>query len=514
MPGKPTTTAGYLRYWAERRPDHVALRWAEGQLTYAELDERSSRLAQALKAEGVGPGQRVAYLDKNSPEQVEIFFAAAKLNAVPCPVNYRLAPPEIEFIVRDSEAPIFVVGQEFLKVVGKADLPGVRLIAMGDEMAAWRDAYEAIDPVEPLSPGDVAYQLYSSGTTGRPKGVQITQAGLATGLDLYPNLMGLGPDSVSLVAMPLYHIGGGGWLLAGAAQGATNVLVREIVPSQLLDTIVGDGVTHAFLVPAVIQFILGLPGVETADFTALEAILYGASPISETVLAKAMRTFGCRFVQAYGLTETTGTVVYLPAEAHDPDGPKRHLLRSVGIPTPGTDAKVVDLGTGEEAATGEVGEIWIKGPTLMAGYWHMPEETEKSIQPGGWLRTGDAGYRDGDGYFYIHDRVKDMIVSGGENIYPAEVENVIMSHPEVADVAVIGIPSDTWGETPLAVVVRKEGSDLTEDLLLGWCRERLAGFKCPTSVEWVGELPRNPSGKVLKKDLRAPFWEGRERMVG
>lgn len=512
----PTTTAGFLRHWARVRPDHPALLWAGGRLTYAELDQRSSQVAQALRAAGVGRGDRVAFLDKNSPEQVELFFGAAKLNAVPCPVNYRLAPPEIAFIVADSQAKVFVVGEEFAPAIDKVadELTGVRVLTTGARYEQWRDAHPADDPGEPLAAGDIAYQLYSSGTTGRPKGVQLTQANLTAGMGLYPAIMGLGPDSVSMVPMPLYHIGGGGWALAGFAQGATNVLIREIVPDQLVDTIVAERVTHGFLVPAVLQFMLAVPGVRERDFSALQALLYGASPISEKVLAESVRTFGCSFVQAYGLTESTGTIIYLPAADHDPDGPNRHRLRAVGVPIPGAEAKVVDPGTGDTVPTGTVGEIWVKGPTVMAGYWHMPDQTEVTVTDGGWLHTGDAGYQDADGYFYIHDRVKDMIVSGGENVYPAEVENVIMSHPEVADVAVIGVPSERWGETPRAMVVRSPGSEMTEAALLAFCRERLAGFKCPTSVEWLTELPRNPSGKVLKKDLRAPFWEGRTRMVG
>ena len=518
----PATTAGYVRHWAAHRPDHPAVKWAGGSLTYAQLHDRSSRLAQALRDAGVGPEDRVAFLDKNSPEQVELFFAAAKLNAVPCPINYRLAPPEIAYIVRDSEARVFAVGEEFVPALSKVadELAGIRIVVIGSaygdwpSFAAWRDGFDAVDPEEPLEAGDIAYQLYSSGTTGRPKGVQLTQANLAAGMDLYPEIMGFGPDSVSVVPMPLYHIGGGGWALEGFAQGATNVLVRDIVPAALVDTIVEEKVTHGFIVPAVLQFMLAVPGVETRDFSALQSILYGASPISEKVLAQSIRTFGCQFVQAYGLTESTGTIIYLPAADHDPDGPHRHRLRAVGVPTPGSEAKVVDPVTGQPAGTGEVGEIWVKGPTVMAGYWHLPEQTAEAIRPDGWLRTGDAGYVDADGYFYIHDRVKDMIVSGGENVYPAEVENVIMAHPEVADVAVIGVPHDRWGETPRAMVVRVAGSELTEVELLAFCRERLAGFKCPTSVQWIDELPRNPSGKVLKKDLRAPFWEGRTRMVG
>ncbi|HWE57322.1 MAG TPA: long-chain-fatty-acid--CoA ligase [Acidimicrobiales bacterium] len=518
----PTTTSGCIRYWARQRPDHPAMRSASGQYTYAELDRATNQLAQALRAAGVGPDDRVSYLDKNGPEQILLFFAAAKIGAVPTPVNYRLAPPEIAYIVADAAAKVFVVGDEFVAPVRKvkADLGGARVVVMGQPDGDWPSLAQFTagsseeDPGFEPGPDSTACQLYSSGTTGRPKGVVLTQSNVADGRDLYHQIMGMGPDSVSVVPMPLYHIGGSGWALAGFWQGATNVIVREIVPEQLIDTLVTEGVTHGFIVPAVIQFMLNVPGVRDRDWSRLQCVLYGASPISETVLAGAIETFGCRFVQAYGLTESTGTVIYLPADDHDLQGPNRHRLRACGIPIPGSEGKIVEPLTGEEMADGEVGEIWVKGPTVMAGYWHQPEQTAASIRPGGWLRTGDAGYRDADGYFYIHDRVKDMIVSGGENVYPAEVENVIMSHPDVADVAVIGIPHERWGETPRAMVVRTAGADLTEDALLAYCRERLAGFKCPTSIQWIDELPRNPSGKVLKKDLRAPFWEGRTRLVG
>jgi long-chain acyl-CoA synthetase len=518
------TTAGMLRHWARVQPDHVALRWGDEQLTYRELDERASRVANALRAIGVRAGDHVAYLDKNSPEQVEVLFGAAKLNAVPTPVNFRLAPPEIAVIVTDADAKVFVIGDEFVDVLDKisADLGAIPIVVIGDAddrttFAEWRDEHPADDPMVPQAQEDVAYQLYSSGTTGRPKGVQLTQANLQTGVSLYPDVMGLGPDSISLVAMPLFHIGGGGWLLAGVAVGATNVLVRDIVPNDLVVLIERERITHAFLVPAALQFMLAVPGIEERDFSALGSFLYGASPISEQVLAASIRTFGCQFLQAYGLTETTGTVVLLPPEDHDLDGPNTHRLRAAGKPIPGSEIRVVDAATGEDAPVGEVGEIWIRSATVMKGYWNLPEATEEAIRPGGWFRSGDAGYLDEDGYLYLYDRVKDMIVSGGENVYPAEVENVLMAHPAVADAAVIGVPHDKWGETPKAMVVRTPddaGAAVTDDELLAHCRERLATFKCPTSVDWVDALPRNPSGKILKKDLREPFWVGRERRVG
>lgn len=511
----PDRTADYLRTWASKLPDKQALRWDGGTLTYRELHERSSRVANALARMGVGAGDRVAYLDKNSAEHLEILFGAAKVNAVPCPLNFRLAAPEVAYIVNDSAAKVLIIGAEFQQLLEAAgeSLQTLPVLTPGDEYEAWLDAEEPDDPYVPQAAEDIAYQLYSSGTTGRPKGVQISQANLVADLATYPELLRFGQDSTSLAAMPLYHIGGGSWALLGIRHGATDVLVRDIEPAGIAATLADERVTHAFLVPAVLQAVLGVPEIERYDFSELQTMLYGASPISERVLSDAIRTFGCDFVQGYGLTETTGTIIYLPGSDHDPGGPNPQRLRAIGVPIEGSAAKIADPQTGVELPAGSVGEIWVKGPTVMVGYWKMPAETGDTITPDGWLRTGDAGYVDQDGYFYLHDRVKDMIVSGGENIYPAEVENVLMFHDAVADAAVIGIPSEKWGETPLAFVVGKPGVDVESDDLLSHCRHHLAAFKCPTRVEWIEELPRNPSGKVLKKNLRAPFWEGQERHV-
>jgi long-chain acyl-CoA synthetase len=284
-------------------------------------------------------------------------------------------------------------------------------------------------------------------------------------------------------------------------------------PAAVVRLIGEHRITHAFLVPAVLAFMNMVPGVEDADFSSLEVFVYGASPISEDVLTKSVQLFKCKFWQAYGLTETTGGVVNLPPSDHDPNGPNKHRLRSCGVPGPGVEIRIVDNDSGRDCEQGEVGEIWIRSAQVMAGYWKRPEDTAKAITADGWFKSGDAGYVDADGYVYIHDRVKDMIVSGGENVYPAEVENVLMSHPAIADVAVIGIPHEKWGETAMAIVVRVKDAAVTEQEIIDFSRERLAKFKCPTRVEWADALPRNPSGKVLKKDLREPYWAGHERRV-
>ncbi|MBK9179028.1 MAG: fatty acid--CoA ligase [Acidimicrobiales bacterium] len=514
------TVAELIRTHGRDRAGQPALLVGERTITYGQLDERSSRVAQALQTEGVGPHDRVAILDKNVPEYFDLLFGGAKLNAVLVAVNWRLAPPEVAYIVNDAQAAVLVVGEELVPVLEaiEGELTTVRkivVIGSHDRHESYDDWAGRFDPADPgVVPqgGDVAFQLYSSGTTGRPKGVMLTNDNLFALLPLASQIWGFGPDSVNLVAMPLFHIGGSGWAAVGLYYGCASVLVREVNPVELVTLVPAQGITHAFLVPAVLQFMLGVPGVHDADWSRLRTIVYGASPISTQVLADAVRTFGCDFVQAYGLTETTGAIVNLPAADHDPDGANAHRLRAAGLPGPGVELRVVDPATGDDVATGTVGEIWVRGPQNMKGYWNLPDETAKAFVDG-WFRTGDAGYLDDDGYVYIHDRVKDMIVSGGENVYPAEVENVLMAHPAVADVAVIGVPDERWGETPKAVVVAAPGATVGGAELIAYCREHLAHYKCPTSVDVVEVIPRNPSGKILKRELREPYWAGRERRV-
>jgi len=322
---------------------------------------------------------------------------------------------------------------------------------------------------------------------------------------------GFRPDAVSLVVMPLFHIAGGGWAFAGIYSGCHSVMLREVDPAEILAVMPKHGVTTTIFVPAVLQFLLQMPNIGDVDFSALESILYGASPISEDVLRRAMSAFGCKFTQAYGLTETTGAIVALPPEDHDPDN-RPELLRSAGKPYGWVELRIVDP-EGVDAPDGEVGEIWTRSGQNMKGYWNLPEATAEVITQDGWLRTGDAGYLK-DGYLYLHDRVKDMIVSGGENVYPAEIENVLMSHPEVADVAVVGVPDEKWGESVKAIVVRAEGSKMSEAGVIEFARASLAGYKCPKSVDFVaGPLPRNPSGKLLKRVLREPYWQGQSRRI-
>ena len=322
--------------------------------------------------------------------------------------------------------------------------------------------------------------------------------------------LGLGPQSVSMVVMPLFHIGGSGWALVSLSMGARTVLHREVDPAKILRDLTEQRVTHSIFVPAILQFLLMVPGMKEMDFSSLELIAYGASPITDKVLKGSMEAFGCKFVQLYGLTETTGAVVQLDPEDHDPDN-RPELLRAAGKPYPWVGLRIVDPDTGEDVAEGEVGEVWIQSVQVMKGYWNKPEETEKTMTDG-WFRSGDAGYMK-DGYLFLHDRVKDMIVTGGENVYPAVVENVLMAHPAVADVGVIGVPDERWGESVTAIVVKAEGTDPTPQELIAYAREHLGGFKVPKAIDFASALPRNPSGKILKKELRAPYWEGHERSI-
>jgi long-chain acyl-CoA synthetase len=341
----------------------------------------------------------------------------------------------------------------------------------------------------------------------------LTNANLSTAIGDAGETFSIRRDTVSLVAMPLFHIGGSGWALCAMSRGGRSVILRDVDPTLLLHLVASERITEMFVVPAVLMLVLATPALVATDLSSLRLIFYGASPISEDVLVKCIAAFGCAFCQVYGMTETTGAITALPFEDHETDGPRRGLLRSAGKPHKSVEIRVVDPDSGEDVGLGEVGEVWTRSPYNMAGYWAKPDETAATVDSDGWLRTGDAGYFDANGYLYLHDRIKDMVVSGGENIYPAEVENVLLSHPDIADAAVIGVPDEKWGETVKAIVVLAPGAGLDEPGLVAHCRSNLAHYKCPTSVDTMDTLPRNPSGKILKRELRAPYWTDKERAI-
>lgn len=515
------TTVGEILRWRRRQHPQNAAIWHEGrELTYAELDRRSNQVANALIAAGLQPGQRVCVLDKGHDAFFETMFGIAKAGGVYTPVNWRLAPPEIAFVVDDAQAPILFVGQAFAEAISSVapQIGRVRQVVYWGEdrpRAGWTNYGEFIgaaaadDPRRDTASSDTAWQLYTSGTTGHPKGAELTHENLCETIAVTAQGFGsIREGDVGLVCMPLYHIGGSGWALSLLYAGARLIVTREANPAEILDLIPRHRITNAFFVPALMNFLLQHPACKSTDFSSLKTILYGASPIPEELLKACIATFRCDFVQAYGLTETTGAVVLLPARDHVPGSPR---LRACGLPIFGCEVKIVRE-DGTPCAPFEVGEILIKGPSVMKGYWNRPEATAEAIRDR-WFHSGDAGYLDSDGYLYIHDRVKDMIVSGGENVYPAEVESVLFAHPGVADVAVIGVPDERWGEAVKAVVVRAPGSTVTEEELIAYCQGKVAGYKRPRSVDFVDALPRNPTGKILKRELRARYWKGRERQV-
>ena len=502
--------ADIIRTHGVGRANDICLVEGERTITWAQMYERAQRAANGFAALGVGNQDRISFLDKNGIAHFDAFYGASLINAICVDVNWRLAAPEVQYIVDNADSKVLIVGPDFIPIAEAiADqLPTVKkIMVIGDHpkfenFETWLEAQPAGDPGVISQIDDVAFQLYSSGTTGRPKGVMLSNYNMFGMLDAGKEMWGINRDTVNMVAMPLFHIGGGGWAIAGMSDGGKSIIVRELDPGLVLRLIPQHKITHTFLVPVALQFMLMMPEIETSDFSSLKTIVYGASPISEDVLARSVQTFKCDFWQAYGLTETTGAVINLPPADHDVNGPNRHRLRSCGIPGPGVEVRIVDTDTGKDMPVGEVGEIWIRAQQVMKGYWKMPEETAKTITPDKWFRSGDAGYMDKDGYIYIHDRVKDMIVSGGENVYPAEVENVLMSHPGIADVAVIGVPHEKWGEAP-AVVVFTGGAEVRAEDVLARCKEQLADFKLPRYFHVSPTpLPRNMSGKILKRELK------------
>ena len=520
----PEALGDLVRGHARTQPDALAFTFGDEHLNFGMLDAGSNRAAQGLGALGVSKGDRIAYLGKNHPLYFEVLIAAAKIGAVMTPVNWRLAPPEVAYIVNDCQAQVLFVGEGFADMLGKvrsqfAHVTTVIGIDAGEagvtDYRTWRDGYPASDPLTPIALGDDALQLYTSGTTGRPKGAVMTHGSILSSrhrgeeIELREWQQPI-PGEVTLLAMPCFHISGTGTGIGTISSGTCSIVLPEYDPTQALDLIARYNISKIFLVPAAIQIMLNHPRVAEVDFSRLKFITYGASPIPLELMKAAMERFGCGFVQMYGMTETSGTIVTLDPEDHVPQGSPR--MRSVGKPLPGVEVKIVDP-EGNPVEANAVGEIATRSPKNMRGYWNLPEATAATIDPEGWLRTGDAGYFDADGYLYIHDRVKDMIISGGENVYPAEVENAVYSHPKVADVAVIGIPDARWGEAVKACVVVKPGETLSEAEVIAHARQHIAGFKCPKSVDFIAALPRNPSGKILRRELRAPYWQGKQRQI-
>jgi acyl-CoA synthetase (AMP-forming)/AMP-acid ligase II len=507
--------------------EHPAAEFAvqDGQrLAYADARDAADRLAHALVHAGLAVGDRLAILGKNSIPYVLAYFGASKAGAVPVPLNYRLAPPELVYILNDAQAKLLVAAAEYRSVIDsiRSELKTVtRFISIGGGRAPGWDDYEGWVSGEPPTPaartigdGDDVYQMYTSGTTGRPKGAVVTHRAVTANL-VQGNLYLAGELGERwLIVAPLYHAAAAVTAFAAVYSGGSLYIMTDFAPAEVVRALSEERIARATLVPAMIQACLvGVPDVAQRRYDSLRIITYGASPISEQTLRRAIEVFQCEFVQGYGMTETTAVLTYLPAADHVRAlREKPELLLSAGRAVAGTDIRIVDE-QDRPVVRGAIGQIIARGPQLMRGYWNQAEATAEALRDG-WMHTGDAGVMDAEGYIYIQDRVKDMIVSGGENVYPREVEDALFQHPVVADAAVIGVPDERFGEAVKAVIVLREGQSATEQDIIEFCRERLGGYKRPRSVDFVPALPRNPSGKVLKRELREKYWAGHRRRVG
>lgn len=515
---KELVYARYLLPTVERLPDKTVVLDGDFSATYGQHLERVLKLGDALRRLGVGPGDRFAVMALNGHQFLELYHASLLTGSIINPLNLRLAPKELEFILEDSGSRVCFTdgyfGAAIDKVRAEAGLEQMVLIGPGDvpHEVTYEDLVASGQPVMPEEPDEdsAAVLMYTGGTTGLPKGVVLDQRALA--LDVYKVATRWVMDEryVYLHQTPMFHAASLGGILAIPAVGATSTSVPLFSPESVIEVIEKHKVTMTVMVPTMISMMLDHPSFDASRLSSLSILTYGASPMPTALLERLQRTLPeVDIYQGYGMTENCGLLTCLGPEEHRRGG---DLLKAAGRPMPGSVVSIQDE-EGNILPAGQTGEVCAKAGNYMREYWNRPEETAAAFR-GGWYHTGDAGYTDEQGYVYLVDRVKDMIVTGGENVYSAEVENAISSHPGVAQVAVIGVPSDQWGEAVLAIVVPKADAEVTEEAIKAWARERIAGYKVPKSVEFRTEpLPLSGAMKVLKRELRAPYWEGRDRAV-
>lgn len=500
------------RYYGRTAGERVALMTVRRRETFRELDQISSRMANLFLESGITPGSVIGFYGKNSIEYFEALFAAAKAGSTLVVLNWRLSPLELRGVIEDAQPKLILVDAECAPVLAKSlDGAAIRVPTLGfdsssdaaTELTERLSKCSDIDPKQPLRPEDTAVLLYTSGTTGQPKGVQLTHGGM--------NMMRLcehlepafvwQPDDVMMFVMPNFHLVGTGLSIQGLYNGVPLSILPGLDIPALIQTVERDRVTIFCLVPTALQMILDHPACADADLSSLRMVMYAGSPITAPLLKRAMTTLKCDFMQFYGATETFGAVTLLRPDQHDLENESK--LKSCGTPIPLVDVRVVSA-AGDDLPNGEIGEFLIRSPAMFKGYLNKSSMTE-AVLTGGWYRSGDAGYRGDDGLLYLVDRTKDMIISGGENVYSTEVEQALSKHPGVSQVAVIGLPDARWGERVAAIVVPKEGVLLTADEIIAHCRELIAAYKAPKQVIFTEGLPMTPTGKILKTALRKQY---------
>lgn len=510
----PADFASVIRGLASCRPDDIAIMCEENATDYATLHRISSRIANALLAAGVLPGDRIAYIGRDSESIYELLIGAAKSGTVLIPINWRLAATEIAHILRDSGCSLLFVDSHAETVVAQARAEAgtsVDVVHMAD-FHDWLHDHPDTDPHIAIGRDDPVLQVYTSGTTGLSKGVVIAQRSIYAAWNALrsPEVdwFEVREDDRLFVAIPSFHVAGLGWVIQGLLAGVTNIIMPEFTPGDAMKIIGTKDVTVVVGVPVMFALILAEPAATREAFSRLRLVAYGGSPIPETLLAQCIDRFGCQFVQFYGMTETGSSITFLPPSDHTIGNPR---LRSAGRPCPGLELSVVDT-EGNSLPPGQIGEIVLRSPATMICYWNNPEATANTVV-GGWLHTGDAGWVDEDGYLFLCDRIKDMIIVGAENVFPAEVENAIVGHPSVREAAVIGIPDERWGEVVHAFVVVQPGHTVTGRELGQFLRGRIAPFKLPRRFDFIDYVPRNVTGKILHRQLREQFWSGRDRAI-
>jgi len=508
------------RKGAERFGEKEAVVFEDTRLSFREFNTRINRLGNAMKSLGVNKGDRVAVLAENSHKYLEIYFAASKMGMSVTPINFRLADAEIVHIVNDSEAVLGFAGDTYEDRAGRMgkEMKNIRSWIAMDNSTEDFLSYEKLitgaldlEPQVEVNENEIAILMYTGGTTGLPKGVMLSHRNIMTATLAMNLIMSLKPEDTTCYVLPLFHIALWPALCVLLAGGKVAVNRRPDL-GEILRIIQDEKCTHINLVPTIYGWLLQDPRLDRFDLSSLRAMTYAGSPFPPEVLKQCIEKFGNIFAQGYGLTEAAPLVSYLRPEEHSMEGPQAELLKSAGKPGPCVDVRIVDEND-EPVKPGETGEICARGKNIMMGYWKNPELTAKTLR-GGWLHTGDMGTMDENGYLYLMDRKADMIVTGGENVYPKETEEVLYEHPAVMECAVVSAPDERWGERVQAVVVLKEGNDATKEELIRHCKDRLAGYKCPKSVAFWDELPKTPIGKIIRKDVKEEFWAGRERSIG